>query len=284
MTTTTDMPSNVRREIDDYLEEVEAVLQQSDVSRSERRTLCDELDCQIMDMLAQRYPDAPSVGDAKALLAEMDPPSRFARHDTSTQLEQTSAPSFLALSIGAAVTAILGIIGAFLWAEWRGAESDRQQAAVIAFLITLLALAMGVTAIRGIRRNPRTNRGYLLAYIGVISLPMCFCLWANREISLPINTQLSREVADYVRSQRVIARTQEREIKIREGSNQPQEGEVILSPKSETLAELPFVPWITTKRGVRLFSIATCFGPTALLTLIFVPLFYKRFHPRLIRA
>ena len=61
-----------------------------------------------------------------------------------------------------------------------------------------------------------------------------------------------------------------------------EKGEVIVSP-SEGRAELPFIPWITSGRGARLFSMATCFGPTLLLTLILVPLFYSRYHPRTVR-
>ncbi len=281
MTKATHLSSEVRIEIDAHLDEVDKVLQESDVSRSERRALCDEVECQIIDMLSERCSANPTVADVKALLAGMDSPSRFARQNDDRQLQPISEPTVLPLATAAAMTAVFGVIGAIIWAEWRGAESDRQQAAIIAFLMTFLALGMGVTAIREIRRNARLKRGYLLAYIGVISLPICFSLWASREIAHPINTRLSREVADYILSRRTTILTADEEIVILDDGKQPDEGDIIIS-KSAKPAKLPFIPWITTSRGWRLFALTTCFGPTILLTLIFVPLFYRRYHPRTI--
>lgn len=283
MSKAADISANVRKEIEGYLDEVDSVLQQSDVSRSERRALCDELECQIVDMLDERSGSTPSVADVKALLAEMDPPSRFARQDGARQTQRAAEPRVLPLAIWAAVTAVLGIIVAFMWAEWRGTESDRLQAAVIAFLVTSLALAMGVAAIREIRRNPRTNRGYLLACIGVISLPICLCLWANRQIARPINIQLAHEVADYTKSSRMTVLTADDELVTRDASGQLREGETIVDPPKGS-GQLPFIPWITTPMGVRLFSIASCFGPTVLLTLVLAPLFYWRFRPLSVSA
>lgn len=283
MTETTPVPCAVQEIVDAHVDDVDEVLKGSGVERAERRTICDELECQITDILSQRFSAVPTIADVKALLAEMDPPSSFSQQIENRPPDLVTEPTVQPLAIGAAVTAILGIVVAFIYAEWRGAESDRQQAAIIVLLITFLALAMGVTAIREIRRYARTKRGYLLAYIGVISLPICFSLWANREISYPINTRLSREVAEYTRSQRMIVKTADGEIAALDSDERVKAGDTVLSPAGPRV-ELPFVPWITTKRDVRLFSITACFGPTLLLTLILVPFFYRRFHPRRVRA
>ena len=271
---------NVRDAIDAHLAEIDQVLRKSGTSRPERQTVCDEVESLIFDKLSKRCSDSPAVADVDALLAEMDSPSSFSAQDCERPPLPATESKILPLAVVAALTAVLGIIGAFIWAEWRGTESDRQQAAIIAFLITLLSLAMGVTAIQKIRRNARVHRGYLLAFIGVISLPICFCLWASRELAYPINTQLANEVHDYRRWKYQTVTTANGELVTRDREIEIAEGEVIIRRAEDKEVELPFVPWITTARGARLFSNATCFGPTILLTLVSVPLCYRRYHPK----
>ena len=146
MTKAIDLSSSVQVEIEAHLDEVDRVLQQSQVSRSERRALCDELECQIMDILSQRCSHDPAIADVRALLAEMDAPSSFARLDGDRQPNSTVEPKVLPLAIGAAITAVSGIVFAFVWAQWRGAESDRQQAAIIAFLVHVSCRGDGVNS------------------------------------------------------------------------------------------------------------------------------------------
>lgn len=59
--------------------EVDSSLRTDGVSTSERRSVLEELECQINEMLNERGPgdDKPTVGDVRALLAEMDPPEKY---------------------------------------------------------------------------------------------------------------------------------------------------------------------------------------------------------------
>ena len=270
------VPDDVKSVIDTHLDGVEQALLESGVSRMERRNVCDELERQILDMLGERSGETPSVGDVRSLLAELDPPCSYGPPASEGLRKATAPVQVSSLATAAAATAILGIAGAFVYAEWRGAESDRQHAAIIAFLITFLALAIGVTAIREIRREHQTKRGYLLAFIGVISLPISFTLWANREIVYPINTQLSQEVANYRIAQRRLERLKEQQGQ----GEEPLDSNELASEESDVQAKLPFIPWITTQRAARWFSYTTCFGPSLLLAVTLVPFFYRRYHPK----
>ena len=280
MSETIAMPTDARVLVDAHLDDVDAVLRQSGIPREERRTICDELECQIVATLSERCDGIPNASDAKAILAEMDAPESFAEPTKQSRTSPMPAeePAVSLLAVAAATIAISGIVFAFIYAEWRGAESDRQQAAIIVFLITFLAMVMGATAIREMRLRRGAMRGYMLAFIAVVSLPICFCLWGSREIAYPVNTQLGREVAAYRASQRTIVRTSDGDIVHIFGKDLPAEA-TIISPADPEPVDRPFIPWISTGQGVYLFSLATCFGPTMVLTAIFAPLFYRRYNP-----
>ena len=71
------LPDDVRRRIDDHLDAIERVLLAGEVSRTERRTIVDEVETQIYDMLAARPEQDPATA-VTAILAALDPPAAYA--------------------------------------------------------------------------------------------------------------------------------------------------------------------------------------------------------------
>ena len=77
------LPDDVRRRIDDHLDAIEGVLLRGNVSRTERRSIVDEVETQIYDMLAAR-PEQEAATAITAILAELDPPSAYAPEETAS--------------------------------------------------------------------------------------------------------------------------------------------------------------------------------------------------------
>src|SRR3954462_778170 len=79
----------VRARLDAHLDAVERALVEAKCSRERRRGIVDDLEAQIMEMLAARSKE-PTVGDLEAVLATLDPPAAYGE----------SAPSAGAPSVG----------------------------------------------------------------------------------------------------------------------------------------------------------------------------------------
>ncbi len=87
---TPDLTPDVRQRLDAHLDAVEQALAASGRSREQRRGIVDDLETQIMDMLAKQSA-APTVVDVETVLARLDPPGAYA--DVSTPSQSTSAPA-----------------------------------------------------------------------------------------------------------------------------------------------------------------------------------------------
>ncbi len=75
---TPNLPDEVRQRIDDHLDRIERVLIRGDVSRIERRSIVDEVETQIYEMLAARAGEDPAVAVSQ-VLAGLDGPEAYAR-------------------------------------------------------------------------------------------------------------------------------------------------------------------------------------------------------------
>ncbi|HVX10426.1 MAG TPA: hypothetical protein VHC22_04560 [Pirellulales bacterium] len=85
---TPNLPDDVRQRIDDHLDRIERVLIRGDVSRIERRSIVDEVETQIYEMLAARAGEDPAVAVSQ-ILAGLDGPEAYAR-DTGPAAVATS--------------------------------------------------------------------------------------------------------------------------------------------------------------------------------------------------
>ncbi|HEX7447569.1 MAG TPA: hypothetical protein VF306_08490 [Pirellulales bacterium] len=87
---TPDLPDDARRRIDDHLDAIERVLLRGNVTRSERRSIVDEVETQIYEMLAARPEQEPAAAVA-AILTELDPPAAYAPDEAAGAADTASA-------------------------------------------------------------------------------------------------------------------------------------------------------------------------------------------------
>jgi hypothetical protein len=123
---TVELTADARQRLNKHLDAVEAVLLAAVRSREQRRAVIDDLETQILDMLAQRTP-RPSTADVEAVLASLDPPSRYAEGSPSVvppsvpaPLASGSAPRWSRTAAAAMICAVLSvlILGASLAGQW----------------------------------------------------------------------------------------------------------------------------------------------------------------------
>jgi hypothetical protein len=90
---TQELSAEARKRLDDHLDAVEKVLTDAGRTREQRRAVLDDLESQILDMLATRTAK-PVLADVEAVLGEIDPPSAYAEPRPDGNIEAT-APSEL---------------------------------------------------------------------------------------------------------------------------------------------------------------------------------------------
>jgi hypothetical protein len=72
-----------RARLDAHLDAVESALAITGNSREQRRGVVDDLEVQILDMLAHRSP-SPTLDDVETVLAKLDPPTAYGSTEPST--------------------------------------------------------------------------------------------------------------------------------------------------------------------------------------------------------
>lgn len=73
-----ELPPEVRSKVDAHLDAVEQALRRGGAGREEARSITDDVETQILDMLATRAAGrTPTVKDASAVLAQLDPPEAY---------------------------------------------------------------------------------------------------------------------------------------------------------------------------------------------------------------
>jgi hypothetical protein len=87
------LPPDARSRVDAYLDAIEEVLDRSGRPRGQRRAITDEVEAQIMEMLAERAGFAPSVGDVEAVLADLDPPEAYAEEAAGERPAAAAPPA-----------------------------------------------------------------------------------------------------------------------------------------------------------------------------------------------
>jgi len=69
---------DARARVDTYLDAIEKALQRAGRPRDERRGVADDVEAQILEMLADRAGFAPSLADVEAVLSDLDSPEAYA--------------------------------------------------------------------------------------------------------------------------------------------------------------------------------------------------------------
>ena len=158
MGSTARLDTAVQRCIDDHLDLIDETLRGSGMSRSERQSILDDVQTQVLDMLAERTEDEPTVEDVRAVIAELDPPESYANEDevvrdslAARAQHDAAAPRFSKLAIVGAfwgslpfVLAILAVLVTFL--SPRDQSTAPPLGAVILQILLLLLGPVALTA------------------------------------------------------------------------------------------------------------------------------------------
>ncbi len=110
------LSTDVRRRVEQHLDALEQTLAGSGMSREERRSVADDVQGQIVEMLAARAPNGATVADVEAVLAELDPPEAY--HGDAARATPAVAAVAAVVPARFSRTAIVGAVwaGLFLFA------------------------------------------------------------------------------------------------------------------------------------------------------------------------
>jgi len=171
------LPPEVRSKVDAHLDAVEQALRRSGAGREEARSITDDVETQILDMLATRAAGrTPTVKDASAVLAQLDPPEAY----TGSAEARTGAGEAQAVVLPAAPprppakpkfcrTALLALLG-FV--------------PIPVFVVLAMTLGPFVARVRpvpgGAQAVPSVSRLYICCDVVPLSaLPLIGVLWTT---------------------------------------------------------------------------------------------------------
>lgn len=136
--------------------------------RSERGAILDDVEGQVVDMLASRASATPTLADVEAILAELDPPTAYAdslRVGGGSSAAGTENPHRLsAAAVAALIVGLIGVVSFFTYIP----EIDGLLEMATPFLTT----ALGVIAIIQIRRSQGRLYGMWLAVASALLFPL----------------------------------------------------------------------------------------------------------------
>ena len=167
------LSTDAQDRLDEYLDAVDRVLADTGVSRSERRSICDEVEAQACEMAWQRATGEPSAVDMDAVLAEMDAPQAYG------DAGPASAPRGATQGLDAgrkvhpfALWALLLPATAVLLVSTLLCPRGEVPTFVCFGVIALASVLFSVLAVRDIRREPGRYSGTGLALAGALALPL----------------------------------------------------------------------------------------------------------------
>lgn len=85
------LPHDAERRLDEHLDAIERVLSEGGMHRPERRSIVDEVEAQVREMLAERVGEGgePTLADMDTVLVEVDPPEAYAGDEAGAGTERT---------------------------------------------------------------------------------------------------------------------------------------------------------------------------------------------------
>lgn len=167
------LSTDVQDRLDEYLDAVDRVLADGGVPRSERRSVCDELEAQACEMAWQRAEDDPSVLDMDAVLTEMDDPEAYRESGPAADTPGgPPSPGTERKVHPFALWAVLLPAGGVLLVFTPLGPHGEAPASVWFGVIALLSVVLAVLAIREIRANPARYYGTFLALLGAFAFPL----------------------------------------------------------------------------------------------------------------
>jgi hypothetical protein len=206
-----ELPETLRSLVDNRLDTIERVLMQGNTPRVERRSILDDTETQILEMLwAEAGGQEPTRYDLLRVLGRLEPPEAFAgEHVESAQPARRARSSVFGPSKGVSITkpaystiGILACVGGLVTLIFN------LPAAVFAFLILddaiigfalagllvvvgLPALVLGILYAIALAQSQGRLRGLTCAAIGITALPISAFGLVGGFLVLEINGEVS---------------------------------------------------------------------------------------------
>lgn len=166
------LSSVAQRLLEEHLDAVERVLAESGVSRSERRSICDEVEAQAVEMVWDRSEGAPTEQVMKAVLAELDGPEAYRttekpERQRTVETDSNAPPKIHPYAWWALLIPVAAILAIVL-------NVTRGETEIMSLIgvISPLSILFGVLAIQSIRRSPDRFSGIGLAIFGMLVFPI----------------------------------------------------------------------------------------------------------------
>lgn len=165
------LDAGARDRLDEYLDAIEQALADAGVPRSERRTVCDEVEAQACEMARGRMPGTVTADLMAEVIRELDPPDAYAAEGAAAPrdvrepaADQPRMHPFALVSILLPVVFVLLMLTPF---------GPRGEVDGLLFLgvVAVAAGGFAAAAVREIRRQPARFHGLALAVAGLLALP-----------------------------------------------------------------------------------------------------------------
>lgn len=153
------LSSAVRQRLDQHLDEVDAILREQALPRSERTVILDELADQVLEILTgETSPEHATPADLQAVLDRLDPPAAYAtkerpaRDGRGPTTSAASEPAFSSLAVLSFILAIAALV-----LPWFGVALGGRLALAACGLSLLLAIAAPVLGFLRSKRSRASN-------------------------------------------------------------------------------------------------------------------------------
>ena len=177
------MESSLQALLDDRLDAIDRVLLRAGVSRGERRSIVEEVEAHIYEMLSRKTEGDPQRADVVSVLATLDPPEAYAPEPYRHRVREAAQPkaivmrrpqpSFVALgsAAGAMICAFIGMVLGYVVLEDGFGEVALLLAAVF-FPVALAVTGCGILAIVRIRKSEGWLFGLRAGLLAALMFPL----------------------------------------------------------------------------------------------------------------
>jgi len=267
--------ADARARLDEHLDSVERVLSDIGVSRSERRSICDEVESQACEMVWQRAEGEPTEPHMAAVLAELD--SAEAYRETAEPSDELRAahppvthPAIHKFALWAFLAPAGGVLLVF--------SPLRPPGEVPTFIwFGIVSVVFAAMAIRDIRREPSRYFGTALALFGALAIPL-----------LVLNTLVIVQVSDInpfghaVLKKKMTERLNVTEQQLRQAQLERHGSDVPFEMPKRVIVELSATEkWIADNAPILPYLIdISIIGATVTFSILLFVWLYKRCRPR----
>ena len=177
------LESSLQALLDDRLDAIDRVLLRAGVSRGERRSIVEEVEAHVYEMLSRKTEGDPQRADVVSVLATLDPPEAYAPEPYRRRVRETAQPKPIVLrrpqpsllALGSAAWAMICIFITMVLGYLMVEGEAGQLIIILAAVLLPSALAVtgcGIWAIVKIRKSEGWLFGLRAALIAALMLPI----------------------------------------------------------------------------------------------------------------